>query len=165
MIDFSNAPEQVEFALIPKDTIAKARIDIKPGYSQRDRFLTDSKFTDSSYLNCEFTIMEGEYVRRKIFDKIGIYGSDEWVNMGKARIRAILESSRGIDHKDMSESAIAARKIDSYEELIGMEVTIKIGIDHDKSGNYEDKNKILKIMPNNDSPMAVSNDANSEIPF
>jgi hypothetical protein len=163
-MDFSNAPEQVEFALIPNNTIAKARIDIKPGDSRRDRLLTDSKYTNSSYLNCEFVIMEGEYVRRKIFDKIGVHGSDEWINMGKARIRAILESSRGIDPKDMSESAIKARSIDSYEELDGMEVTIKIGVDHDKSGNYEDKNKILKILPNNDGPATDPNDA-SEIPF
>jgi hypothetical protein len=94
VMDLNSAEAQTEFALIPNNTIAKARLTIKPGGDFSDPFLTRSKNRESTFLNCEFTIMEGQYVRRKIFDKIGITGSDQWINMGKSRIRAILESAK-----------------------------------------------------------------------
>jgi hypothetical protein len=90
--------------------------------------------------------VEGQYVRRKIFDKIGISGSDVWINMGKARIRAILESAKNINPKDMSEAAMAARKINSFDELDGLEMLVKIGIDSDRSGVYPDKNRVMSII-------------------
>jgi hypothetical protein len=124
MMDFSDADEQQEFTLIPADTIAKARLEIKPGYEMSDRFLTASKHSDSSSIAHG---SEGPYARRIVFDLIGVYGNEMFVNKGRARIRVILESARGIDPKDESEEAMKARKISSYEELDGLEVTIKIG--------------------------------------
>jgi hypothetical protein len=146
MMDLNSAEAQTEFGLIPNNTIAKARLTIKAGNDFSDPFLTRSKNGESTFLNCEFTIMEGQYVRRKIFDKIGINGSDQWINMGKSRIRAILESAKNINPKDMSETAMAARKINSFDELDGLEPIIKIGIEHDRSGVYQDKNKIASII-------------------
>jgi hypothetical protein len=146
MIDFNDAEQQTEFAIIPANTIAKARLTIKPGNDFSDSFLTRSKDGNSTYLNCEFVIMEGQFVRRKIFDKIGISGSDVWVNMGKSRLRAILESAKNINPKDMSEAAILARKIDSFGELEGLEPIIKIGIEHDRGGVYQDKNRMMSII-------------------
>jgi hypothetical protein len=164
MMDFSDADEQQEFTLIPADTIAKARLEIKPGYEMSDRFVTESKHSDSRYLNCAWVIMEGPYARRIVFDLIGVYGNEMFVNKGRARIRAILESARGIDPKDESEEAMKARKISSYEELDGLEVTIKIGIQHDKSGNYDDKNIVKKILPNS-SPTPKSSEEMTDVPF
>ncbi|MDR0631797.1 MAG: hypothetical protein LBF54_00935 [Holosporaceae bacterium] len=66
--------------------------------------------------------------------------------MGKARIRAIIESAKNINPKDMSETAMAARKINSFGELEGLEMIIKIGIESDRSGVYQDKNKIATII-------------------
>jgi hypothetical protein len=146
MIDFNDAEPQMEFTLIPANTIAKARLTIKPSNDFSDPFLTRSKDGNSAYLNCEFVIMEGQYVRRKIFDKIGISGSDAWINMGKARIRAILESAKNINPNDMSETAMAARKINSFEELEGLEMIIKIGIESNRGGVYPDKNRVLSII-------------------
>jgi hypothetical protein len=146
MIDFNDAEAQTEFTIIPANTIAKARLTIKPGNDFSDSFLTRSKDGNATYLNCEFVIMEGQFVRRKIFDKIGISGSDVWVNMGKSRIRSIIESAKNINPKDMSEAAILARKIDSFGEVEGLEPIIKIGIEHDKSGVYQDKNRVTLII-------------------
>jgi hypothetical protein len=146
MMDLNSAEAQTEFGLIPNNTIAKARLTIKAGNDFSDPFLTRSKNGESTFLNCEFTIMEGQYVRRKIFDKIGISGSDQWINMGKSRIRAILESAKNINPKDMSETAMSARKINSFDELDGLEMLIKIGIEHDRSGVYQDKNKVASII-------------------
>ena len=90
--------------------------------------------------------MEGPYSKRKIFDKIGLAGSDVWVNMGKARIRAILESAKGINPRDMSEMAMAARQISSFDELNGLDCVIKIGIERDKQGQYQDRNRVVSII-------------------
>jgi hypothetical protein len=78
--------------------------------------------------------MEGPYVNRRVFDKLGVSGSEAFVNMGRSRMRAILESARGISSKDTSPEAIEARKIKSFGELNDLEATIKIGIKPDKTG-------------------------------
>lgn len=146
MIDFNNAESQNSFDLIPSNTIAKARLVLKAGNDPSDHFITRSKGGDTAYLNCEFIILEGKYAKRKIFDKIGLEGSDRWTNMGKARIRAILESAKGINPKDVSEIAIADRKINSFDELNNLDVVIKIGVEHDKNGQYQDKNRVIAII-------------------
>lgn len=146
MMNFNDAGSQASFELIPANTIAKARLVIKSGNDSQDPLITHSKSGDTSYLNCEFIILEGIYAKRKIFDKIGLAGSDIWVNMGKARIRAILESAKGINPKDMSEVAISSRKINSFDELNGLECVIKIGIERDKRGQYQDKNRVTSII-------------------
>jgi hypothetical protein len=145
-MNFNDAEPQMEFGLIPANTIAKARLILKPGADFSDPFLTRSKNGDSTYLSCEFVILEGQYARRKVFDKIGISGGDDWINMGKSRIRAILESAKNVSPKDMSEAAMAARNINSFEELNGLEVAIKIGIESDRNGVYQDKNKVSSII-------------------
>jgi hypothetical protein len=147
MIDFNNAQQQQQGTnLIPENTIAKARLTLKPGNDSSDPFLTQSKGGDSCYLNCEFVILEGQYAKRKVFDRIGIKGTDRWINIGKARIRAIIESAKNINPKDMSEAAMTARKINSFGELDGLEAIIKVGIEHDRNGVYQDKNKVLMVI-------------------
>jgi hypothetical protein len=145
-MNFNDAEPQIEFGLIPNNTIAKTRLTIKLGGDFSDPFLTRSKNGDSVFLNCEFVILEGPYAKRRIFDKIGIGGSDQWINMSKARIRAILESAKNIGPKDMSEAAQAARKIDSWDELDGLEPVVKIGIESDRSGVHPNKNRIASII-------------------
>ena len=66
--------------------------------------------------------------------------------MGKARIRAILESAKGINPKDMSETAVTARQINSFTEINNLDIVIKIGIEHDKNGMYQDKNRVVSII-------------------
>ena len=66
--------------------------------------------------------------------------------MGKARIRAILESAKRINPKDVSEIAVAARKINSFDELNNLDVVIKVGVEHDKNGQYQDKNRVIAII-------------------
>ena len=165
MMNFNDAEIQKGFDLIPANTIAKARLVIKPGNDPTDHFITRSKGGDTAYLNCEWIILEGKYAKRKVFDKIGLEGSDKWVNMGKARIRAILESAKGINPKDVSEIAVAARKINSFDELNNLDVVIKVGIEHDKHGRYQDKNRVIAIItPENYSYTEFMNGSN-DIPW
>ena len=146
MFDFNDAELQNNFNLIPVNTIAKARLFIKPGNDASDLFITRSKGGDTAYLNCEYIILDGQYAKRKVFDKIGLEGAERWVAMGKARIRAILESAKGINPKDSSDNAIQARHINSFEELNNLDLVIKIGVEKDKLGQYPDKNRVLSII-------------------
>jgi hypothetical protein len=165
MMNFNDAEQQKEYGLIPANTIAKAKLVLKAGNDFSDPFLTRSKNGESCYLDCEFIILEGQFAKRKIFDKIGIKGSDIWINMGKARIRAILESAKNVNPKDMSEAALAARKITSFEELSGLDVVIKIGIESDRNGVYQDKNKIALIITPDHASYKNYMDGANDIPW
>jgi hypothetical protein len=46
----------------------------------------------------------------------------------------------------MSETAMSSRKINSFEELNGLEFVAKIAVEHDRNGVYPDKNKIASII-------------------
>ena len=165
MMNFNDAEIQKGFDLIPANTIAKARLVIKPGNDPTDHFITRSKGGDTAYLNCEWIILEGEYAKRKVFDKIGLEGSDKWVNMGKARIRAILESAKGINPKDVSETAVTARQISSFDDLNNLDVVIKIGVEHDKSGQYQDKNRVIAIITPDNFAYAEFMNGSNDIPW
>ena len=43
------------------------------------------------YLNGEFTVLEGQYAKRKIFTLIGLYSAKgpEWAKMGRSFVRGI----------------------------------------------------------------------------
>ena len=56
------------------------------------------------------------------------------------------DSAKGINPKDMSETAVNARQIASFAELNNLDVVIKIGIEHDKNGMYQDKNRVISII-------------------
>jgi hypothetical protein len=66
--------------------------------------------------------------------------------MGRSRIRAILESARGILPKDDGEAAKFGRAIASFTELQGLIMAIKIGVVKDETGQYSDKNNVKSII-------------------
>ena len=117
--DFNSAAEQANYDLIPKGTIARVRMTIKPGgYDDASQgwtggFATCSQTTGSVYLNCEFVVLDGPFARRKMWSLIGLYSAKgaEWTNMGRTFIKAILNSARGINPSDNSPAAQNARRI------------------------------------------------------
>ncbi|GHT97580.1 hypothetical protein FACS1894126_1890 [Alphaproteobacteria bacterium] len=164
-MDFNTAEAQTEFALIPEGTIAKAILVVKSGNDFSDPFLTRSKNSDSAYLDCEYAVIEGRYAKRRIFDKIGVEGSDAWINIGRTKIRAILESAKNINPKDASEVAAEARKIKSFDDLNRLEVVIKIGIEIDKGGVYKDKNRVVSIITPDNSAYKEHMNNSDDIPW
>lgn len=42
--------------------------------------------------------------------------------------------------------AVAARKINFFGELNNLDVVIKIGVEHDKNGQHQDKNRVIAII-------------------
>ncbi len=133
--------------LIPKGTIAKVRLTIRPGgfddasQGWHGGYATRGT-TGAVYLNCEFTVLDGQYAKRKIFSMIGLFSpkGPDWANMGRSLIRGMLNSARGISDKDVSPNAQAARRISSFADLDGIEFAAKIDVGTDTNG--EEKNEI-----------------------
>ena len=143
--DFNDA--QTNTNLIAKGTLAKVRLTIRPGgFDDPSQGWTGGYATRGStgsvYLNGEFTVLEGQYARRKIFTLIGLYSpkGPDWANMGRAFVRGMLNSARGLSDKDMSEAAQVARRISGFADLDGLEFVARIDIGTDANG--DDKNEV-----------------------
>jgi len=143
--DFNSAAEQSSYDLIPKGTVVRVRMTIKPGgYDDPSQgwtggYATRSLTTGSVYLNCEFVVLDGPFARRKMWSLIGLYSAKgaEWTNMGRTFIKAILNSARGINPNDSSPAAQNARRISGFADLEGIEFVGKV--DWDKDQNGQDK--------------------------
>jgi hypothetical protein len=143
--DYNDASQNPN--LIPKGTIAKVRLTIRPGgFDDPSQGWTGGYATRGStgavYLNGEFTVLEGPYAKRKIFTLIGLYSpkGPDWGNMGRSFVRGMLNSARGISDKDASPQAQAARRIGGFTDLEGLEFLAKIDTGTDANG--EAKNEI-----------------------
>ncbi|RDD34378.1 hypothetical protein Wcon_01547 [Wolbachia endosymbiont of Cylisticus convexus] len=151
LTDFNTAKSQSN--LIPKGTTVKVKMAIKPG--GYENWFTKSYATGSIYLNAEFTVTEGPYAKRKIFQVIGIKSGkaegeeDIWGKSGRSMLRSILESARNIHPHDTSEKAVVARKINSIADLNGLEFMAKVGIEADN--RYGDRNRIDTIITPNET--------------
>lgn len=146
--DFNDAEQQQSFDLIPKGTVAKVRMTVKPGgYDDPSQgwvggYATQSFETGSIFLACEFVVLEGEYARRKLWSNIGLYSSKgpTWGNMGRTFVRAALNSARNVRPDDNTPQAAAARRIQGFHELDGLEFVARIDIE--KDGRGEAKNVV-----------------------
>jgi hypothetical protein len=133
--------------LIPKGTIVKVRMTLRPGgfddpsqgwtggYAKRGT-------TGSVYLDAEYTVLEGPYAKRKIWSLIGLFSpkGPDWANMGRAYVRSVLNSARGLSDKDNSPQAQAARRIAGLADLDGLEFIARIDVGTDANG--DEKNDI-----------------------
>lgn len=143
--DFNSANEPSGFDPIPRGTIVRVRLSIRPGgYDDSTQgwtggYATRNSATGSVYLNAEYVVVDGAYARRKIWGLIGLYSAKgpEWAAMGRTFIKAILNSARGINPSDNSPSAQNARRINGFADLEGIEFLAKV--DWEKDQNDQDK--------------------------
>ena len=143
--DFNSA--QGNANLIPKGTLLKVRLTIRPGgFNDEGQGWTGGYATRGStgsvFLNAEYTVLEGQYAKRKIFSLIGLYSTKgpEWGNMGRSLVRGILNSSRGISDKDNSPEAQTKRRIAGFADLDGLEFVVRADMGTDTNG--DDKNEV-----------------------
>lgn len=143
--DFNNAQEQREGGLIADGTVAAVHLTIRPGNAGEGGWEKRSKAGDSQALDCEFTVVDGPFAKRKFWSLFTVSGTTEGHEKAAAisgsRIRGILESARGIRPDDESDNAKSARRISSYGDLDGLRFVAKIGIEKGKDG-YKDKNTL-----------------------
>ncbi len=152
--DFNDAEQQQGFDLIPKGTLVKVRMTIKPGghddpaQGWTGGYATQSFETGSVYLACEFVVLEGAYARRKMWSNIGLHSpkGPTWGQMGRSMIRGILNSARNVHPQDNSPQAASARRIQGFHELDGIEFLARVDVEKDAKG--EDRNVVkLAVEP------------------
>lgn len=160
--DFNNAEKQKEFDIIPNGTIAKVHMTIRPGgYDDSSKgwtggYATKSDAKGTIYLDCQFTVIDGQYAKRKVWSLIGLHSpkGDGWYNMGRSFIRAILNSAHGISDKDDSHAAQSKRRINALGDLDGIEFIAKIDVKKDDNGNLRNDIKIA-ITPDHKDYQAI----------
>ena len=149
--DFNDAESQQSgFDLIQKGTIVPVRMTIKPGgYDDPTQgwgggYATESFESGSIYLAAEFVVTAGDHAKRKIWSNIGLHSKKgpTWGQMGRSFIRAALNSARNVHPQDNSPQAAAARRINSFADLDGIEFLARVDVEKDNKG--EDRN-VVKV--------------------
>ena len=151
-MDFNGADTQdAAFDLIPANTLVKVCLTVRPGGAGPEGWLTQSKTSPALYLNAEAVVMEGPFARRRTYTRIGFRGKaaggpgdDTYGNRGRAMIRGILESARGVRANDQSNASRTARMIRSLGELSGLEFVARIGIERDKDKPDDTGRNVIK---------------------
>ncbi|CTQ45681.1 hypothetical protein [Roseibium aggregatum] len=154
-----------DYELVPHGTFAKIKVNIRLAEDAgkrhpNDPHVTVNPATGSCYLDMVYTItgtIDGKWVNKKIFDKIGIKssnekiqqnrGEDKWAKMGFGMIRSIVESARGINPKDTTPEANMKRDISQggFANLQDLEIVGRITVDTknvDAQGNPNPQNRL-----------------------
>lgn len=159
MYDFNNADEQRSgFDLIPDGTIVPVQLTVRPGGSGEGAWFKPTNAGDALMLDMEFVVFAGDYAKRKIW-QMGIFkgngtsGHTKAENITRSLLRAMLESAYNLSPTDDSEAAMAKRRINGPEDLDGLRMVAKIGIEKGKpymkdgvQQPGQDKNKILEML-------------------
>jgi hypothetical protein len=146
--DFNTAPEQRALDVIPDKTIAVVQLNIRAGNAGENGLLKRSKSGEAEGIDCEFTIAEGPYAKRKFFAFMVLSGATDGhaaaADITRSRLRAILESARGVKPADASEAARKAR-VAEYHEFNGMRFLARIGVEPAR-GEYRAKNILAEAI-------------------
>src|SRR5262249_7941661 len=97
-------------------------------------------------------VVDGEYAKRKFWTLFTVNGVTEGqsqaADISRRRLRAILESARGIKPDDDSDAAKEARRTASWGDFDGVRFIGRIGIEPAKR-EYRAKNILLEVITPN----------------
>jgi len=155
--DFNDAEQQQGFDLIPRGTLVPVRMTLKPGgYDAPEQgwdggYATESYETGSIYLAAEFVITAGPHAKRKMWSNIGLHSEKgpTWAQMGRSFVRAALNSARNVHPQDHSPQAVAARRIEGFHELDGLEFLARVDVEKDSRGQ---ERNVVKFAVEPDHP-------------
>jgi len=166
---------QMERTLIPLGTVARAIILVKMGDVTIPEFGSGQWFKKSQssaakWMELEFTIVGGQFDRRKFWDrifvdgdKLGESGIPLAKEIGLRTLRSIIESANSLDPSDMSPEAQSRRQISGVDALNGMEICAKVGVKKGTNG-YEDANKLMvALTPNQKEFISSGNNATQQV--
>jgi hypothetical protein len=144
--------------LIPDGTFTKVMMKLRPGgangASEMDAgLLKASPHSDARMLDCEFTVVEGPFARRKFWQNFTVAGgkldekgqSKGW-NISKSAFRAMIDSAVGLKPDDLSEAARVKRVIAGLKQLDGITFAARILVEASDNPNYRDSNKIANVV-------------------
>lgn len=163
MFDFNDAEKQ-RSNMIPDGTIVPVHMTIRPGGSGDGGWLKRNRDGNCLMLDCEFTVTEGEYARRKFWALLTVQGETEGqikaVEITRSRLRAMLESARGINPADESQDATSARRVNSYQDFDGIRFWAVAGYEPAK-GEYKEKNTFKAVITPDKKDWSKLDQANS----
>jgi len=148
--DYTDVPPSKFEPKIPEGTKATLVIHIKPGGIGEDGLLTRSKDTERycEMLAVELTVIDGPYKGEKFPEWWVLNGTTDGHAKAKditlRKLKAIIDSSFGLDPNDKSPETRARRTI-SLGQLEGMPFMGEIGIAKG-SGDYSDKNIVAAVI-------------------
>jgi hypothetical protein len=146
--DLNKAGEQRSFDVIPDGTITVVQMNIRPGNAGEDGLLKRSSNGLAEGLDVEFIVADGEYAKRRFWWFAVLSGTTdghaEAARITLAKLRAILESARGIKPADISEAAKKARVVE-YADFDGLRFMCRIGVEPARDG-YKAKNNIAEVI-------------------
>lgn len=165
MLNLNDIPAQEntrEYGLIPEGTVARAIITLKPGdmpipdYGHGNWFKA-SNSSRAKWMELEFTVIGGQFDRRKFWDrifvdgdKVGSSGMPQAKEIGLRTLRSIIDSANGLNPSDTSPEAQQRRTINGVGDLNGMEICAKIGVKKGTNG-YSDSNRLMVAMTPKDN--------------
>jgi hypothetical protein len=160
MYDMNDAGPQMAPTgdLIPDGTFAKVRMNIRPGGTNGAMpmdagLLKASRSSDAKLLDCEFTVVEGPFARRKFWQMFTVSGgklddkgqSKGW-NISKATFRAMIDSALGLDPRDESPPAKQKRVLQGLKQLDGIVFAARIMVEPSSDPQYKDGNKLANVV-------------------
>jgi hypothetical protein len=153
--DYSDAPEQRGDELIPASMVATVQMKIRPGNAGEGGLLTRSRDGGCEMLDCELIVVDGPHIKRKLWERMVLNGTtkghEEAADISRAKLRAILESARGVKPDDMSEEGRKARTAELFD-FDGLRFIARIGVEKGKPRNdgpgesYSDRNVVAAII-------------------
>jgi hypothetical protein len=170
MYDLNDAQPQMApiGELIPDGTFAKIKMTIRPGGLNGSTaidtgVLKASQSSDAKMLDCEFTVVEGQYARRKFWQNFTVAGgkldekgqSKGW-NISKSTFRAMVDSALGLDAKDESPATKQKRVIQGLKQLDGIVFAARIMVEPASSAQYKDQNKLANVVLPGDPQYAAT---------
>jgi hypothetical protein len=113
-------------------------------------------------LDCELTVMEGPFAKRKLWQSFTVQGgkldekgqSKGW-NISKSTFRAMIDSALGLKPEDMSEEAKRKRVIQGLRQLDGITFVGRIMIEPSSNPQYKDVNRLANVVVPGDKEYAA----------
>jgi len=143
---------------MPDGTFARMKMTIRPGgvdgsVPMDKGLLKASAASDAKMLDCEFTVLEGPFAKRKFWQNFTVAGgkvdekgvSKGW-NISKATFRAMVDSALGLDPNDDSAAAKQKRMIEGLKQLDGIAFVGRIMIEPASNPQYKDANKLANVV-------------------
>jgi hypothetical protein len=133
--------------LIRAGTIATVQIRVVFG-DGTDGVLTPTKDRSAEMLKMEHTLLDTEYLKRKVFTNWIVVGTTDGqksiAERYNAMLKRIIASAKFLDLSDRSPETLAKYKM-NYRDFDNLCFLAEIGIEPGKDG-YEDKNTIARVI-------------------
>ena len=160
MYDMNDAELPRGSDLIPDGSFVKVTMAIRKGgldgQGEADRGLlkaTKSPGSDVKMLDCEFTVIAGQHIRRKFWQTFTVIGGkvdEQGISIGwkisKGIFRAMIDSALSLDPQDMGEATKAKRMLRGLADLHGITFAAKVRVEPADDPRYSDSNRLERVV-------------------